>query len=176
MSSPSKSSVFAKLIPIKPTAPPSLRNMGIFRRKNRQTKQITAVCHSLALGKHSVLFLPFADCWHELSYSSWPRHNEICSSWHTALPNTVWLPEVIPPPLHRFPVKPQAHYSAVCKDTFWTLLITIPLFAHSSLSSLSTAEELLIVQGIIQQIPQPGNLGKVSPPSWGIKGECPPPA
>lgn len=94
MSSPTKSNVFTKLIPIKRTAPPSLRNTGIFRRKNRQTKQITAVCHSLALGKHSGLFLPFADCWHKHSYSSWPRHNEICSSWHTALPDTVWLPEV----------------------------------------------------------------------------------
>lgn len=172
MSSPTKSNVFTKLIPIKRTAPSSLRNTGIFRRKNRQTKQITTVCHSLALGKHSGLFLPFADCWHEHSYSSWPRHNEICSSWHTALPDTVWLPEVIPPPLHCFPVKPQAHYSAVCRDTFWPLLITIPLFMHSSpqlsINSWRTSHHWWNYPAN----PTAWDLKESFSSSWGIKGKC----
>jgi len=60
MSSPTKANVFVKLIYIKPTTPPSLRNTSIFRRKKTDKQKKSPQSVMICVWENSQGFLSFS--------------------------------------------------------------------------------------------------------------------
>lgn len=72
MSSPTKSNVFVKLIYIKPTTPPSLRNTSSFRRKTDQQNKSQQSVRIYLWGTTQGFFSGLQNACPNLVVSSWP--------------------------------------------------------------------------------------------------------